>query len=263
MGRICLELCNLTLDNNMLTFPVMYNSFNPRQLGTQLVGWWDGSNPSGNGVIPSNGTSISTFVDLSSYENNFTQATGGSQPTFIASAKNGMGALNLSSTLTMATANPPNGFTFTTNPRSLILVFAFTTAVSSQNNIVWNQGGAGNGNNSVFGHFNAGGTTLGVDSGGSGQYITFNAVTNISQNTFYVWEYYCASGTLSNSTGIVNGSSTGAISHGYTGGTVASSAITIGGLGGLTLCEIIACNQQLNTSQQNLTRAYLRNKWAI
>src|SRR5665213_2171264 len=111
--------------------------FNPRQLGNILTGWWDGNNPNGNGILPSNGAPISSFVDLSGYGNVFSQATGGSQPVFSASAKNGRNAILLTNSHFMTTINPPNGFTFGSNPRSLILVFSLTNTIIGNNHIIW------------------------------------------------------------------------------------------------------------------------------
>ncbi len=243
---------------------ILLAPFTPRQL-PGLWGWWDGNDINGNGINPSNGSSLALIADKSGYGNNFTQVTGANQPTFSSNAKNGRGGILLTSTRTMSTINPPAGATFGNNARSLILVFALTTTIAGNNHLVWNQGGGGNGNNSAFGHFNAGGARLGIDSGGTGQYVTFDT-TVITVNTFYVWEYYCASGVLTSSTSIITGTSQGATNHGYPGGNpglVASSAITIGGASNVTLLELIACNVQLNTAQQKQVRYYVRGKWAI
>ena len=227
-----------------------------------MVGWWDCNDPSANGVQPANGASLATLVDKSTSGNDFTQATGAAQPTFSASAKNGKGGILLSTTQSMATINPPNNWTFGTSGRSLVMVFAITTTISGANHLILSQGGGGNGNNTFFGHFNAGGAVMGVDSGGSGGFVTYNS-SAITINTFYVWEYYCASGTLTASTSTINGTAQGATNHSYTGVTVASSALTIGTSGGITLLEIVACNQLLSNTLQNNLRAYLRGKWAI
>ena len=241
--------------SNLLT----YKSFTPRQL-PGVWGWWDGSDPLGNGSKPTGAQA--TWVDKSAYKNNFTQATGANQPTVLTNAKNGRNGLLFSTTKTMLTANPPLGATFTTNPRSLILVFSITTTIAGANHVIWNQGNGGNGTNTTFGHFNAGGATLGIDSGGSGQYITYNTTTLV-QNTFYIWEYYSPSGTLTASNAIINDIANSVTSHAYTGGVVASSAMTIGGSGGVTMLEIIASSSQLSTVQASMLRTYLKIKWGI
>ena len=62
--------------------------FNPRQIGG-LVLWLDATDPAANGVQPSNGTSLATWVDKSTRGNNFTQGTGANQPTFQTNIING------------------------------------------------------------------------------------------------------------------------------------------------------------------------------
>lgn len=239
--------------------------FNPRQL-PGLVGWWDGNDPSANGIKPANGSAISSWKDKSKFGNNLTQSSGSLQPIFTTNVKNGLPALNFNNTQALTSVNPPSGWTFGTNPRSIIFVFNITQAISGNNQVIFGQGLGGNGNNTTFGHLNAGGAVFGIDSGGSGGFVTFNSTTAV-QNTFYIWEYYCPSGTLTASTSIINGTSQGATSHSYTGGVVASSAVTAGNPNTVSLngnfCEIIACNTNLSSAQQSLTRNYLKGKWGI
>lgn len=247
-------------------FGVIQSQFEPRNLGSILTGWWDGNDVSANGTKPFNGTSIATWTDKSIYGNNLSQVTGALQPTFVTSLKNGLSGLAFNNAQAITSANPPNGWTFGTNARSMIFVFNITQTISGNNQVVWGQGGGGNGNNTTFGHLNAGGAVFGIDSGGIGGYVTFDTTATV-QNTFYVWEYYCASGTLTSSTSVINGTSQGATSHGYIGGTVVSSAVTAGNPNTVSLsgniCEIISCNVQLSSIQQAAVRTYLRNKWNI
>jgi hypothetical protein len=247
-------------------FGIIQSTFEPRNLGSILTGWWDGNDPSANGTKPANNASVSTWVDKSTYGNNLTQGTGALQFVYKTSLKNGLGGFSVNTAQAMTSANPPSGWTFGTNARSIIFVFNITGTISGNNQVVWGQGGGGNGNNTTFGHLNAGGAVFGIDSGGTGNYVTFNTTT-VVQNTYYVWEYYCPSGTLTASTSVINGTSQSATSHSYTGGVVASSAVTAGNPNAVSLngnyLEVIACNAQLNSTQQTLVRAYLRNKWNI
>ena len=58
--------------------------------------WLDGQDPSGNGVIPSNGATISTWVDKTGNGNN---GSGGSAPTYsVGGAINGYNSLNFAGT---------------------------------------------------------------------------------------------------------------------------------------------------------------------
>lgn len=75
-----------------MIFSVPY--FSPRIINP--VGWWDGSNPNGNGVIPSNNASLSQLVDLSGNSFHWPQSTGSLQPTYVANAYNNLGAINFS-----------------------------------------------------------------------------------------------------------------------------------------------------------------------
>ncbi len=248
-------------------FPILLSEpvFSPTKLPS-LVGWWDGNDPNATGVKPSNGASISTWVDKSTFGNNLTQGTGALQPIFTNNVKNGLSALTYTNTKALTSTNPPSGWTFTTNPRSMIFVFNITQTISGNNQVVWGQGGGGTGNNSTFGHLAAGGAVFGVDSGGTGGYITFNTTT-VTQNTFYIWEYYCPTGNLISSTSVINGVSQGPTNHSYTGGFVASSAVTAGNPNTVSLsgnfCEILAFNANLSSFNRSLIRSYLKGKWAI
>lgn len=238
----------------------------PQRLGLILTGWWDANDPAGNGIQPANNASISSWVDKSTYGNNLTQGTGSLQFVFKTNVKNGLAGLNVNTAKAMTSANPPAGWTFTTNPRSIIFVFNITGTIAGNNQVIWGQGGGGNGNNTAFGHLNAGGAVFGIDSGGSGNYVTFNTTT-VVQNTFYIWEYYSPSGTLTASTSVINDTSQGATSHSYGGGVVASSAVTAGNPNAVSLngnfCEILAFNQQLSAGQQSQVRSYLKYKWGF
>lgn len=238
----------------------------PNALGNIVVGWWDGNDPNGNGVLPSNNTSISSWVDKSGYGNNLTQSTGVLQPIFKLNVRNGLSALNFNTAQALTSTNPPSGWTFGNSSRSMIFVFNITGTISGANQVVWGQGGGGNGNNTTFGHLNAGGAVFGIDSGGTGNYVTFNTTATV-QNTFYIWEYYCPSGLLSSSTSVINNTSQGATSHSYGGGTVVSSAVSAGNPNSVSLngnmCEIIACNAQLTSGQQSQIRSYLQYKWGF
>src|SRR6185437_10213958 len=99
--------------------------------------WLDGADPNGNGTIPANGTSMSTWVDKSKYKNNFTQGTVASQPTYTTNLQNSKGGFTFPSTQSLVSPNPCAGMTFTTNPRSTFIVFQFTGVLSGNNNGIW------------------------------------------------------------------------------------------------------------------------------
>ena len=91
-----------------------------------LVGWYDGKDPLGNGVAPANGTSISSWNDKSGYNNNATQVTPGNQPTY-----NSSGYLSFNGTTNFLNFNNP-GLAVSNTLFSIFIVEQRQSANASQ-----------------------------------------------------------------------------------------------------------------------------------
>lgn len=59
-----------------------------------IVVWFDGSDPEGDGTPPSNGTSLATWHDKSGNNNDATQGTSTYQPQFLTNQQNGLGGVD-------------------------------------------------------------------------------------------------------------------------------------------------------------------------
>lgn len=241
------------------------SQYNAIPLAFKPVWWLDGNDVTGTAVNPTTGTSLSTWVDKTGWKNNVTQSTAAFQPVFNTGVKNGLAAVNLSGVQGMVTANPPAGWTFGTSPRSIFYAFNMTN-ITGMNNILSNQGGGGNGDNFASGHLNVAGATIGIDSGGSGQYVRFSPTVLVA-GTYYVCDYTSPSNLFTAATVNTNNVPQSVVSAGYTGGVLASSAVSISNPGGAGLfgnmLECIAYNYQLTPAQASVVRSYLQTKWAI
>lgn len=104
-------------------------SFVPTNISGCIL-WLDGTDPAGNGSPPSDGTSISTWVDKSGQGNNFTQGTSARQPVFKT------GVVNSAASIKFVRANNnyliQSGTTFLTSGASFYMAWILTpTAISS------------------------------------------------------------------------------------------------------------------------------------
>ena len=105
--------------NTVATTWTMYKSPLPPFLPTSVPGltaWFDGSDPAGTGTPPSNGATISTWVDKSGSSHN---AVAGVGPTFAAASLNGLGTITFNGSSTYLYAS---GLTVPTNTHSLFAV---------------------------------------------------------------------------------------------------------------------------------------------
>ena len=79
-------------------FNINNNAFTPLSITERggCTNWYDGADPNGDGTIPSNGTTINTWVDKSSHKNNMiAQTTGGK---YVTNSQNALGAVLFSNT---------------------------------------------------------------------------------------------------------------------------------------------------------------------
>ena len=99
---------------------------------TQVAGcslWLDGADPAGNGVIPANGDSITTWVDKSGLGNN---ATGGVSPTFNTSGINNKGTVSFNGTNSYLNSAD----LFSNRSFSIFIIIRRQASISSQTGIL-------------------------------------------------------------------------------------------------------------------------------
>ena len=99
---------------------------------TQVSGcvlWLDGADPAGNGVIPANGASITTWTDKSGLGNN---ATGGVSPTFNTSGINSKGTISFNGTNSYLNSAD----LFSNRSFSIFIIIRRQASISSQTGIL-------------------------------------------------------------------------------------------------------------------------------
>ena len=108
------------------------SSFSPYNIsGFQL--WLDGADPNGNGILPTNGASISTWYDKSINKFNATQATASNQPTYILASNLLSFATNTTSMSLTGT-----GLSITANINFCSVFIVYTTLVTPSAIAVFN-----------------------------------------------------------------------------------------------------------------------------
>jgi hypothetical protein len=96
------------------------SGFSPKQIAG-LEMWLDASDSS---TITLNSTTVSEWRDKSGKGNTFTQVTAANQPTFVASSRNGLSAINFPN---IAQMNGPSGFSFA-QPTTWFVAFQSPTS---------------------------------------------------------------------------------------------------------------------------------------
>jgi hypothetical protein len=227
---------------NVMSARPYYTAFTPRQIAGCTL-WLDGTDPAGNGVVPSAGT-LETWVDKSGSGNNATQSTGANRPTY---SNNGLVFSGSQSYQTQITSFP--------TAESIFIVFRTTTGVA---NIF--AGTTGNsrevilytGNKIFLGRFGTDPSSTTPNSG----------VISLNTNILYSTQY-----TSSVITFNVNGSTTGSGTPPFTySGT---GTTWIGGNGYApnnmygTIYELIYYNSSLSSTLRQQVESYLAQKWDL
>ena len=243
------------------------NLFQPTQISGCTV-WLDGADPNGNGIIPANGSSVSSWVDKSS--NGMTVSAASSLPTYSTAIQNGLGALTYNGTQNLTTGNVlASKFAGNTVNLTLFCVFSFSNTVTGStyaSPFCWANAGdvpriclsAGN---------NADGVMMDVGSNVIGR-TTFSVPPPTFDNTFYFISYFkngvntqlnlngSNRATTNNQATTQFGSSSFAfnVGNGY-----ANSAYFMRGNVG----EILFYNSTLSTQNFQLVEGYLAWKWGL
>jgi len=222
--------------------------FRPTIYRSNLVIWLDGSDPTGNGILPANGSALGTWVDKSGLGRNATQGTGISQPTFRASVKNGRGVIRFDGT----------------NDNMTTGTFSSTIAVPYTQFVVFKT--------SVYKAFNVvlGDVTtlsaMGVHGDSTKMYLFNGAVADVGiTNTSFNLLYTKWNGV--NTEIAVNGGATSTVNSGTT--RTSLSGLRIGSNSDLSnpingdIAEIIIYSGTLSASEISMVTKYLKNKWGV
>lgn len=158
----------------MANFPIGFYSFNPRQVAG-LVAWFDSNDPAGNGVQPTNGSSISTLVDKSKNGNNLSQSTGSNQPIFNKNQFNGLASILYTASSSQYLTGP-----VLSNTLHTVFISYKASTVSPQNTAFYN----GNSSTSGYGFVIQTGNTRDILFGGVTYKDDGTATTSLEQVTF-------------------------------------------------------------------------------
>ena len=222
-----------------------YTAFSPKQIsGCSL--WLDGVDPAGTGVIPTNGATVSTWVDKSGKGYN---ATGGVSPTYN-SSENAI-TFNGSSWLSTSYSSVPANET-------AFIVFK-TTSTALQNNCF------------MIGPSTSGGRLILSVNENDGFGLSFKigayAIANGSRLAHTQNQKYLGTTTVASTTSYVylNGTQGSSSTLTYSGsgttqiGTaISGSAIYIG-----NIYEIVIYNTSLSDAQRQQVESYLAQKWGL
>lgn len=245
----------------MLRRSIAASQFNPKRLSP--VGWYDGEDPNGTGVFPSNGAFLSTLADKSGNAYDFTQASGSLQPAYLTNAFNGRGCVVFSggryfSRAFTAALNNTNMSIFivcavTSNTGDFRSIFTSRrTGVANNGYIFYAEPNTGTNRWSLW--VGPGTSSSFIENDGAtitlSQLVLLRGFTNVASDSFYV-----------NGTAYNNNPSTAYSANPSTAmylGCGESAAFPFPG----RFCEMLIFDYTLNASQQSLLSGYLNTKWA-
>lgn len=250
----------------MTNSSIIQSQFNPQNY--PLGAWWDASNPAANGVLPSNSTSLSSFVDLSGNGNTLGQATGANQPVFKTNISNGLPGLLFTPANTSYMTGTTNNFAVGTNPRTSFWAIKYTTVLVQQ--YVFYLGNSSSiGNAWSGGNFNNGGANQLVLLDPSGSFVVGNSV--LFNNTLCAVVVSWSAGNSNTSIMTLNGLIQTLGGAGGVVDTASGSDFFLGARNNLGtpilpfdgyVHEIGHINSALTNAQISLLSQYLINKWS-
>lgn len=222
--------------------------------------WLDGNDIFGDGTKPSNGASVSSWVDKSGKKNNFSQSTGGIQPTYTLNSRGILGAVNFNgSSQYMRCLNSSDNI-FSNNGDITVFSVCLTTNAST-NHII------------AKGSFPSGGWAAYCNPSGYFSFVATNVVQlEDSSTTFTPNSYQIYNATFNSSAGSAafskNGGAVSTVT-GATGSVGNSQTITLGTDNALArfwsgpLGEVIVYSRALTATEVTLINRYLQNKWGL
>jgi hypothetical protein len=234
-----------------------YTFFSPRQI-PGLVVWLDGADPAGNGVIPANGSTISTWTDKSGNGNNGTAVN---TPTYSVSSRG-------VATSSGAYFSLPNG-AFPFNDSSYTYFFVFTTTTTGSVNSLFGGGVPGTTRSTVAVRLGTNGANNVIQTYWWSNGINDLLVSNTySANTISIAETWYATGSTRTITLNFAGSSTdspavpGARLQANTNNYLGLAYPGDGALTGFHY-EFLVYNTSLSTTQRQQIESYLSQKWGL
>jgi hypothetical protein len=227
-----------------------------------LVHWLDGADPNGNGILPSDGDPLDTWVDKSTQGNDAT-ASGSDRPVFHTNLLNGLGGVSFDGSKGMDFTI--NGFSIGGSARTILAVY------KTNNSSIGCYYAYGNHSIVSYGYILY--ATLGGDGnmavnnfGGNNRFVGF-----LHDNYGLVSSVYDGSGSLSGVTPYVNGSAVTpfditiaaavntANDAGKVGRDVGAFPDTFNG----DLMELLVYNVALSGGDLTTLHNYLLNKWNL
>ena len=234
-----------------------YTQFSPRQI-SGLVVWLDGTDPAGNGVIPANGATVSTWTDKSGNGNNGTAVN---TPTYTLSSKG-------IATSSGAYFTLPNG-AFPFNDSSYTYFFVFTTTTTGSVNSLFGGGVPGTTRSTVAVRLGTNGANNVIQTYWWANGINDLLVSNTyTANVISIAETWYATGSSRTITLNFAGSSTdspavpGARLQANTNNYLGLAYPGDGALTGFHY-EFIVYNTSLSTAQRQQVESYLAQKWGL
>lgn len=234
-----------------------YTFFSPRQI-PGLVVWLDGADPAGNGVIPANGSTISTWTDKSGNGNNGTAVN---TPTYALSSRGVATSSGAYFTL-------PNG-AFPFNDSSYTYFFVFTTTTTGSVNSLFGGGVPGTTRSTVAVRLGTNGANNVIQTYWWANGINDLLVSNTyTANTISIAETWYATGSTRTITLNFAGSSTdspavpGARLQANTNNYLGLAYPGDGALTGFHY-EFLVYNTSLSTTQRQQVESYLAQKWGL
>ena len=240
-------------------------------LPTRISGstlWLDGADPNGNGVIPGNGATVSTWIDKSGSGN--TVSAGSGQPTYSTNVSNRLGGLTFNGSQGLAKGSVSAGSLAGNNTTtfSMFVVCSFTNNSQNSMPISWDD--------STYAYrillqYYAQTPEIdfafGATAGGAGVVLPAFSPTN---NQFYIYSgvrngpigYMAVNGgTLSKTTSGLSVTNFSATSYTLNVGTYINDPLNYNMKG--TTCEIIFYNSALTDTQRQQVEGYLAWKWGL
>ena len=249
-GRVGWRVVGL-YDGSSTALPRAAVSFVPTSIsGIQL--WMDGADPAGTGVVPSNGTVLTSWIDKSGNSKN---AVGINSPTVVTNAVNSKSAVSYNgssysySSITAGTFSTAMNIFFVYKVNGSVSYMAPMTRGQGNNGSPIDQyngtrylgGGSYNGYTSAWSHASATSTTL------------FSQIIQQSPSTTYN-EYVNGSTTSSLSVSGFSSSDSGTVVY------IATRDDKVTSFNGY-MCELIVYNQMVGLTAQQKIEGYLAWKW--
>ena len=232
-----------------------YTAFNPRSIGTCAL-WLDGNDPAGTGARPSNGTTLTTWVDKSGSGYSTTSGNG----VFYSQYQNGNGVVYISAATSMGLPN------ITTVPMTIFLVGKLVTNAANSFLLAlgFNNGSA------TYLRANYPNSFYGVDSGYQSVGATvsggrFNIATTNQDSNYHIWSYT----QTTNSFFYFDGTEIGSVTTPANSTTTTFTNNTLGGWNNSpnsvasVICEVIFYNSILSTPDRQQIESYLAQKWGL